>query len=417
MDLVVRTDSQFIDPNVACTRYVLASIQAPKAQSSSNRSPVNTCIVLDRSGSMGGNKLVLAQRAVEETLGLLGPSDRFGLLVYDDVIETITESSPATDENKALALKRLASVEARGRTDLARGWLLGCEQISLHSNGKTIDRCLLLTDGVANTGMTDPLEIIYHAGQLQQRGIETSTFGLGAEFDERFLQRLADAGGGHFYFVENAVQIADCLANEIGEAIDVVARNVQLRATELDGTVVTPIHQARADRDGDGVRIVVGNLVSAQKVELVLEVEFEPQLLKPTSTLHFSLVQDRGASSPVPIRLIRWKKLSSDLGDSQSTNGDVILVAAELLAAQAREKALEQNRAGEYHGASEEIESVMQKLGELGKDDGDVLRIVKQLEEEKGDYQQAMSSIAKKRKFYASSTISHMRDSSGKARK
>jgi len=105
------------------------------------------------------------------------------------------------------------------------------------------------------------------------------------------------------------------------------------------------------------------------------------------------------------------------LKEKRSINGDVIRVAAEPLAAQARERALEQNRAGEYLGASEEIESAVRKLGNLGKGDGAVLRIVKKLEEEKADYQKSMSVIAQKRKFYASSTISRMRDSSGRARK
>ena len=87
-------------------------------------------------------------------------------------------------------------------------------------------RVLLLTDGLANQGVVDPGELAATAARLRTEGVTTSTFGVGADFDEELLARLATQGGGHFYFIEQARQIPDFFASELGEALEVTARDV-----------------------------------------------------------------------------------------------------------------------------------------------------------------------------------------------
>ncbi len=101
-----------------------------------------------------------------------------------------------------------------------------------------VNRCLLLTDGLANVGMTDRDELARHAGELRARGVGTSTFGVGEDFDEVLLQAMASAGGGHFYFIADAATIRDHITSEVGEALDVVARGVTLEVVAPDGVKV-----------------------------------------------------------------------------------------------------------------------------------------------------------------------------------
>jgi Ca-activated chloride channel family protein len=74
-------------------------------------------------------------------------------------------------------------------------YLRGCEEIGLHLGDDAVGRCLLLTDGLANAGVTDPDEIVRRVSALRSRRIATSAFGLGADFDEFLLSRMAEAGG------------------------------------------------------------------------------------------------------------------------------------------------------------------------------------------------------------------------------
>ena len=266
MSLSVRTDRKLVRAGAPSTRYALVSFDAPEAPAKEGRRPVNVALVLDRSGSMGGEKIRLAREAVRQALRTLRATDRFSLVVYDDRVDVVVDSTPATAEAVRNALDRLERIDARGSTDLAGGWLKGCEQVAGVAGDPDafINRCLLVTDGLANVGITDPGQLAHHAAELRARGIVTSTFGIGADFDENLLRAMADAGGGHFYFIERAVQIPDCLTGELGEALEVVARDALVRVEVPAGVAAEPLNALRHHRTPQGLDIALGDLVSTQ---------------------------------------------------------------------------------------------------------------------------------------------------------
>ena len=203
MTFTVRPDRRYIRTGYRSNRFLLVDIEAPAAERRDGGRPsVNLAFVLDRSGSMSGPKIATARDAVEDALNRLSPEDRFAVVVYDDQIDVVAESSLATPEARRRAVDALRRIDARGSTNLGEGWLRGCEQVSRFLSDRGVNRALLLTDGLANVGMTDTSELQGHATELRRRGVSTSTFGVGADFDERLLQAMADAGGGHFYFIE-----------------------------------------------------------------------------------------------------------------------------------------------------------------------------------------------------------------------
>ena len=128
----VRQDRRLVRPNSHSKRFLLARIAAPRATAERQRKPVNLAIVLDRSGSMSGEKLRVAKTAVEEAIARLQPDDRFSVVVYDDQIDIVIESTTASQESRRAAVDRLRDIEARGSTNLGEGWLRGCEQIARH---------------------------------------------------------------------------------------------------------------------------------------------------------------------------------------------------------------------------------------------------------------------------------------------
>jgi Ca-activated chloride channel family protein len=154
-----------------------------------------------------------ARKAVEHAIRLLDARDRLPVVVYDTEVDVLLESVSATAEAKATAAKRLAGIDARGGTDLASGWLAGLEQVSRLRAGasgatdapnEAISKVLLLSDGLANQGITDHDALAQRAAEFRAKGVATSTFGVGADFDEVLMTRLATQGGGHFYFIETA---------------------------------------------------------------------------------------------------------------------------------------------------------------------------------------------------------------------
>src|SRR6476659_5544019 len=160
--LSVRQDRGLIRPTSHSTRFVLGRITAPRATTERERASVNLAIVLDRSGSMSGEKSRVAKVAVEEAIARLRSDDRFSIVAYDDVVDVVIESTLASAEARQGAVERLRTVDARGSTNLGEGWLRGCEQVAGHLVDQGVNRCLLLTDGLANVGMTDPDQLAGH---------------------------------------------------------------------------------------------------------------------------------------------------------------------------------------------------------------------------------------------------------------
>ena len=138
-----------------------------------------------------------------------------------------------------------------------------------------MNRVLLLTDGLANVGITDQDELIGLAHDLRRRGVSTSTFGVGTDFDEGLLQGMADAGGGHFYFIGDVAQMRDHITSEVGETLEVVAREVVLELTLPESVRVDSLSPFRVERRGGRALVYLGDMVSGQVLSIVLRVTFD----------------------------------------------------------------------------------------------------------------------------------------------
>ena len=417
MNVNVRTDRRFVRAQAHSTRYALVSLTAPEAPRRPERQPVNVAFVLDRSGSMGGQKIQLAREAVGQALRMLRPEDRFSLVVYDDQVDLVVESTQATREAVRNALSRLAHIGARGSTDLGSGWLRGCEQVAAHLEADATGRCLLLTDGLANHGITDHDELVRHAGELRSRHVTTSTFGVGEDFDERLLHRMADAGAGHFYFIETATQIPDLLTSELGEALETVAREAALLAVLPAGVQAEPLNPFRFASVGDGtVRIELGDLVSGQEVAAVVKLTFPEGARGDTIAVRFRL-QDREGVLGEEWQVLGWTFAGHHENDVQVRDVVVDRAVAELYAARARAEALVHNRAGRYAEARHVLEATERRIRQYAGNDPELNRIADALREDQSLYEANMTALAMKQQHYASYNVSHMREATGKARK
>lgn len=416
MILTVRPDRSLIRAAGKSMRYVLVSFAAPEVPRKADRRAVNVAMVLDRSGSMGGDKIRLAREAVKQGLQLLGADDRFALVVYDNEIDLVVESVPASAEAKRNALAKLSRIDARGSTNLGGGWLRGCEQVASHLDPASVARALLLTDGLANQGITDHDELVSHAAELKARGVATSTFGVGHDFDERLLQRMADAGGGHFYFIQTAQQIPDLLTSELGETLEVVARSAGLALQLPAGVDAAPLTRLDHVKTDGGVRFDLGDLVSGQEVSAVIMLSFPAGAEGGVVDVRFSLT-DRDGVLAAPPQEVRWTFASHRDNDAQPRDRVVDRAVAELQAAVAREQALDLNRLGKFDEARRLLEALAGLILKQAGDDGELQAIAKKLATDQEVFAACMSPASMKSVHFASHSVQHMRAPDGKAKR
>lgn len=425
MTLSIQTDRSLIRSGASSTRYVLARITAPRAPERGVRRPVNVALVLDRSGSMAGErKFTLAREAVEEALRLLRPHDRFSLVVYDTAIDVLMPSTPATPDAIRRALDALDAVGPRGATDLGGGWLTGCEQVAEFADRELVSRCLLLTDGLANQGITDRDELARHARELRERGVTTSTFGVGADFDERLLRDMAHEGGGHFYFIEGAVQIPEMLTGELGEALEVTLPDVTL-VVSLDnfravpGAAPATLNRFRQHwrREAGQLHIAVGDLVSGQVLDVVVKLTFPMDALASELSATFTLTAHGEPVAGVEARET-WTYANHRKNDLQPRNRVVDRAVAGIYAARARADATEANRHGRLDDARRVLERTARRIESYAGDDPELRRLVRELGDQVPEYADVlMSPMALKSAFFEAELQMEARDRSGRARR
>jgi Ca-activated chloride channel homolog len=412
--LRLRADRELIRARGNSVRYLLASITAPVAPARANRMPVNITLVLDRSGSMQGeNKFPLAIAAIEQALNLLHNGDRFSLITFDDHVDVVMPSTLATSDAKRRALRALQQIAPRGSTDLCAGWMHGCEELSDYVADGTITRALLLTDGLANAGETNHEVLVHHATELNRRGITTSAFGVGADFDERLLRDIATEGGGNFYFVQHADQIMDLVTSELGEALEVVVSRATLTVALPKGAQATVINRFRSRRSHErtGIIVELGDLVSAQELDVVIRVKFLQGEVDDTVHVKATLGDETAAS-------VEFTYASHAANDEQPRDAQVDREVARVYAALARAEATEANRHGDFDRARRALISASRHIVEYAGSDAELQALAAALRDEVPQYaEQVMSAMRLKQSFYAAESTVKGRSPEGKARR
>ena len=190
IQLRASTDNTLLDSAVPSQRIIEITLKASTAPISGNRSPLNLALVIDRSGSMAGEKLAYVKQAACHVLGLLDARDYLAIYAFDDKVRRVASSNPLTLERRDDLRRRLQQLDSGGMTNLFDGWLAGAEAVAMHLREEAINRVLLLSDGQANRGKTDLEELAHHTEELYRRGVSTSTFGVGLDYNERLLEAM-----------------------------------------------------------------------------------------------------------------------------------------------------------------------------------------------------------------------------------
>jgi Ca-activated chloride channel family protein len=278
IEVMVLADKPLIAKDKASERILEIALTAPEKKTLVERVPLNLSLVIDRSGSMDGEKLEYVKKAAAHVVDLLSEKDRVAVVIYDDTVELIVPSTFMTDANKKEAKRQIVSIRSGGSTFLFGGWLKGCEQVAEAATDKTFNRTLLLTDGLANVGVTSIGELSEHAQGLFRRGVSTSCFGVGLGYDEHLLEAMASNGGGNFHFLETINAIPLVFEREFLELISVSMRDTEV-SLQIPGDVKVDVSGGyQFKRSADKLKVTLGSLVVGKHCSLFLKLTFKEGL-------------------------------------------------------------------------------------------------------------------------------------------
>lgn len=253
------------------TTWIRVGVTGFEMQAEKGRPPVNIAIVLDKSGSMGGEKIVRAREAAMGAIDRLGSNDIVTIVTYDTTVNVLIPATKLTD--KEYVKKAIAGVKSSGGTALFAGVSKGAAEIRKFQDKDLVNRIILLSDGLANEGPRTPSELGALGASLKKEGISVSTLGLGLDYNEDLMAQLAARSGGNHQFIENATELADIFNHEFDDVTSVVAQNVQIQMNISEG--IRPVRVLGTDSEivGQKIQLSFGQLYSKQNRHVVIELE------------------------------------------------------------------------------------------------------------------------------------------------
>ena len=201
-------------------------ITAPTETEAIERRDTDLVVILDRSGSMQGDKLHNSKDAIGELISQLGPRDRFALVTYSDDAGVLVPLAHASASNKSSWRSTVDRVRADGYTNMSAGMERAFDLIESNRTAGRAARAVLLSDGLPNLGDPSSEGLFRRASRAPRGEYVMSAIGVGEDFNEFLMTRLADAGTGNYHFLANGADLGKVFANELNTARATVASNV-----------------------------------------------------------------------------------------------------------------------------------------------------------------------------------------------
>jgi Ca-activated chloride channel family protein len=220
--------------------FARVDLKAVADEREAPRAPVRMVLVLDRSGSMHGEKMEQARTAALHMVDLLRDGDSLGIVHFGTGVES--HRVVRTDvEGRAMLRAFLTQMQDEGSTNISGALEAARALLTEAGAGPGNQRIVLVSDGQPTAGITDTAGLTRLAGTLHEAGIAVSAMGVGVDFNSTLMTTLAEVGGGFYAYLNQARELDGVLKQEVDQARAVVARNVVLRLTPAPGVQVLDV--------------------------------------------------------------------------------------------------------------------------------------------------------------------------------
>jgi Ca-activated chloride channel family protein len=329
-----------------------------------HRVPVNVALVIDRSGSMRGQKLDDAKRAAREFVQRMTEVDRLALVHYGTNVTTFP-STLVTEEARARMLAFVDGIEDDGSTNISGGLEAAAQELRPAVSQFRVSRAILLSDGQPTAGLVREEELTALARQLRAEGIAVSALGVGDDFNENLMQGIADQGGGFSGFL-NSSQLAEVFTRELEQATGTVARAVELKLELPSQVKSAEVMGTQAFREGQTLRVPLYDMAGGQSARLVVKLSLEtqpaeqPMELLIAKATYMDVEQDR----PAEARVVLTARSTDDAVVVRANlDKDVRVHAVRALGAQQMRAAAEEMKKGNRSAALNFLGNARQLFG------------------------------------------------------
>jgi Ca-activated chloride channel homolog len=337
--------------------YLRVKLEGLPYEESASRPPVNVSLVIDRSGSMTGAKIEQAKEAAILALSRLSPQDRVSVVAFDHRVEVPVPAGPF--ENFEEIKRRIEAIRPGGQTAIYAAVRQAGQSVAEAISPDRISRVILMSDGQANVGPSSPAELEQLGRELGSQGIAVTTIGLGLDYSEELMTRMALASDGNHAFVENPEQLADIFNKEFGDVLSVVGQDVDIEIICPEG--VTPLRGLGRDVKVDGRRVSfrLNQIGGKQERYLLIELEVAKGKAEGAGAIADVNVSYLDPKTKARAKVAGTAQVSFSASSEEATRSANASVAADVaaqLANERSEKAVLARDAGKVADAKQQLE-------------------------------------------------------------
>lgn len=264
--------SRVLPEGEAGRAYIRISLTGTPYETEGARTPVNVALVIDKSGSMQGDKIAQAKESAIVALGRLSAQDAVSVVSFNHEVQRIIPG--AMFQNYDDMRRSIERLTADGTTAIFAGVTQGAQELRPFRGPGRFDRVILLSDGQANVGPSSPQDLEKLGRELGGAGISVTTLGLGLGYNEDLMLRLAAASDGNHTFIEDPDQLVEIFNKEFGDILSVVGQDVDIIIECPDGFKPLRALGREAKIEGNRVSMKMNQIYGSQEKYVIVEVEY-----------------------------------------------------------------------------------------------------------------------------------------------
>jgi len=289
LNLEAATSRGYLSSGREETFYASIDVTADDSEGDATRAPLNLALVIDRSGSMRGKKISKVREAAHTFVEMLEPDDRLSIVTYQSqasvdlrprrVIEAQTEQMHAT----------IDGIRAGGGTNIEAGVRQARRLLTANQTDASVNRILLLSDGKPTVGASSIGQLSRLAKSAAGQDVSVTTMGVGLDYNEQLLTRMANVGGGNYYFIDAPDKVVSKFQKELGGLAETVAKSTSLVIDLGDDIELGEVHGYPSDTSDGRVRLSLSEFFAGQTKSVLLELRGRLTDREPQSVLDVDL--------------------------------------------------------------------------------------------------------------------------------
>lgn len=380
---------------------VYASFDVTGGEADREQRPgLDLALVIDRSGSMSGEKIQQARRAAHTIVDGLTERDRLSVVSYGNRAQVHAESRAVAPTAKDQLHGAVDEIGVAGGTNVGQGLEKGLEAVRSEQVNPKIDRVVLLSDGKPTVGVQSHSTLAKMVAAKRSDGVSVTTMGVGLDYNEDLMTDIAKSGGGNYYFIDRAGKVDEIFERELTSLAKTVAADTSLRLEVGDGIEVASVRGHAHRRENGAVRVALSEVSAGETKSVLLKLEGELESETPERLVEAHLDWRAAGGHDREDTSVELTSAATDDADKieEATHPDVMARVQEVEAAESLNRAMEAFEAGNETRARKVIRRRQRKIDQAVEDHG--------IDESKVEGAAAELDDAKKKieKFEASSS-------------